>query len=317
MSGNLKKDKTMFAAKIAAIVLCALAFVAGALYGYFSGSSFGMDFADDVDISDVADIVERGESLFNDNCALSADISIDDASLRIGSSDKPFEGVFDGKGYIITCSFASAPDGWSLFGSIGEGGVVRNVNLVISDVTAEGSAFAGIALINYGKIENCHIFYDLSASDPSGMYSPCVAINRGSIDGIVAEGTFSAASTMSVESGVAFGGVCAYNYGIINAGIAVPKFEGFECTKEYSILIGATVNPGIAAVCAYTAGDGQTQYTASLMDRGVYTSDRSSLDLFTDDSRQLFNEDIFKALNFDNRYWRLVASGLELIGGAQ
>ena len=61
MSGNLKKDKTMFAAKIAAIVLCALAFVAGALYGYFSGSSFGMDFADDVDISDVADIVERGE----------------------------------------------------------------------------------------------------------------------------------------------------------------------------------------------------------------------------------------------------------------
>ena len=185
MAKNLKKDKTVFAAKIAAIVLCALALVAGALYGYFSGDSFRMDFSEQVTISSADEIAAHGESLFNDDCVLTDNIVIDDAALRIGSPDRPFEGVFDGRGYTITCDFDSAPDGWSLFGSIGEGGVVRNLKVVFKDVEVKGSAFGGIALINYGTVQNCHIVYELSASDPSGMYSPCVAINRGSIDGIV------------------------------------------------------------------------------------------------------------------------------------
>ena len=317
MAKNLKKDKTVFAAKIAAIVLCALALIAGALYGYFSGDSFRMDFSEQVTISSADEIAAHGESLFNDDCVLTDNIVIDDAALRIGSPDRPFEGVFDGRGYTITCDFDSAPDGWSLFGSIGEGGVVRNLKVVFKDVEVKGSAFGGIALINYGTVQNCHIVYELSASDPSGMYSPCVAINRGDIKGVLASGTFAASTTMSNESGIAFGGVCAYNYGTLDGGIAVPEFAGLKCTDEYSILIGATVNPGVAAVCAYSSGGGSVKCTAALMDRGVYTSDRSSLDLFTDERSQVFNEDVFNALNFDNRFWELVESGLELVGGAK
>ena len=55
----------------------------------------------------------------------------------IGTTDNPFTGTFDGQGYEIRDLFINRPDESyvGLFGWVGEGGVIKNLGVVNTDVT--------------------------------------------------------------------------------------------------------------------------------------------------------------------------------------
>lgn len=79
----------------------------------------------------------------------------------IGSSDKPFEGVIDGKNFTVSNAVISNDDECGLFGCI-SGGEVKNLNFEDSalslNVTGDG-AYIGSFAANLKKgslIENCH-----------------------------------------------------------------------------------------------------------------------------------------------------------------
>ena len=73
-----------------------------------------------------------------------------------------FQGIFDGQGYEIKNLFIDQPvepeeEGIGLFGSVGEGGMVRNVGLVDASVSG-GSQVGGLMGVNdAGTMSNCYV----------------------------------------------------------------------------------------------------------------------------------------------------------------
>lgn len=315
---NSKKDTALRILAIVGAVLALAAACGGFWLSLSSGVYYGLEKAERIFLSSEEDILSAGEAIYNDECILTEDIRITDSSLRIGTEQRPFTGVFDGRGRTVYFDFTAAEEGESLFGCIGEGGVVRNTNFVFGSVEVSGSAYAGIAQINYGTFENCTVtFADYRISDETGMFSPAIGINHGTISNVVAECTFTAAEPMQSEACVLFGSICAYNYGRVENTVSCPVYRGFVCTDEFKILTGDAVNAGIAAACAVTASGGRTENNAAVLASGVYTSDKTSLAACSADRAEIFARDmIFDTLDFDNRVWRLSAAGeLTLIQG--
>ena len=85
-----------------------------------------------------------------------------DTIKPIGSSDKPFEGVIDGKNFAVSNAVIANDDECGLFGCI-SGGEVRNLNFQNSslslNVTGDGAYIGGFAAnVKKGTlIENCHV----------------------------------------------------------------------------------------------------------------------------------------------------------------
>ena len=64
-----------------------------------------------------------------------------------------FTGTFDGDGYVITMSNAAA----SLFKTIKAGGTVKNLGVKVTiTITSNGNSYGGIAMTNYGTIQQCY-----------------------------------------------------------------------------------------------------------------------------------------------------------------
>ncbi len=76
----------------------------------------------------------------------------------IGDDEQPFEGRFDGRGFVIRNLRIQRPgeNGVGLFGVVGEGGEVRDVHLRDVDVTG-GRSVGGIAGINEGDIRGSSV----------------------------------------------------------------------------------------------------------------------------------------------------------------
>lgn len=79
-------------------------------------------------------------------------------------ADKAYTGTFNGNGYKISMKYAVAPDGmtagWGLFGSIGKGGRVQDLEINLSNFGRNGNAFSisesgMLAAYNSGTIERC------------------------------------------------------------------------------------------------------------------------------------------------------------------
>jgi hypothetical protein len=75
----------------------------------------------------------------------------------IGTSGDPFIGSFDGQGYEISDLFISRPDKneVGLFGCVGEGGVINDVEVVNAAVTGN-QYVAGMVGNNSGTLSNCY-----------------------------------------------------------------------------------------------------------------------------------------------------------------
>ena len=137
------------------------------------------------------------------------------------SSDRPFTGTIDFQGHsVTTTSFAP------LFYKVSESGVVKNLEVLYNSVgTSTTGAYAWngtVARDNYGTLQNVVVRYN--PSNPGyGMdiyYSGGVCCyNYGIIDGFIVE------FQKDVRANIYFGGVCMENRGLIcNGYVTAQKF---------------------------------------------------------------------------------------------
>ena len=164
--------------------------------------------------------------------------STEDAYTPIGTSSALFKGTFDGQGYTISGlriykTTSPAYLNLGLFGYMGEGGTVKNINL--TDVRISGGyRLGGIVGTNVlGTVSGCHIanaFID----------------GKDSLGGIVGQnnGTVSdchAAETVTINANAnyatSFGGIVGYLAG--NSATIPASIIG--CTSSVTLTIGAGV----------------------------------------------------------------------------
>lgn len=316
MASNRKKDRAIQACAIISIVLCVIAAAFGFLFSTFD-IGFQTERSSSVYISSASQISSLGKSLYNDRIYLTGDITVDDANLRIGTDEFPFEGVFDGQGYTIHLTYKSVSDGTSLFGYISPAAVVRNVNFVFDDIVVEGSTFGGIAKINDGVIENCTLTYNTMEISGGGMFSPLVTINRGRLSHVVVSGKLVGKMSEENERDVFFGNVCVYNLGSLKSAIAHADFAELNCTDELNILKGLSKNIGISAL-RYSDSEGGTTVSAfAILPDGQITTDKKTSKIEFSSVENIYTADhIFNVMDFNNKYWSLDNFNLSLtVGG--
>ena len=73
----------------------------------------------------------------------------------IGTSGKPFNGTFDGKGYGIIGLNVNCGENGGLFGVIGESGTVKDLMVIDCDFVSDSTNAGGIAAQNNGTIDHC------------------------------------------------------------------------------------------------------------------------------------------------------------------
>lgn len=116
----------------------------------------------------------------NTNCTLTDHIYLEEDWKQVGDLNSAYIGTFDGNGKTITG--LNVADSWAaMFGAIGVGGKVQN--LTLEDVDIDGSGIVGgIAVYNYGEIENCTVTGELTAGGANAV-GGIVAHNYGTITG--------------------------------------------------------------------------------------------------------------------------------------
>ena len=135
---------------------------------------------------------------------------------RVDGNVTGYAGTFDGNGFALTNMILDREGSAALFERIDEGAVVRNLTvadtLVIS--TGTGSVAGGIAVDNYGTVENCAFEGVLSAMAKTGGIAATnygtitggVSVNRAYVDeGGASEGIAANADNASGETGTADG----------------------------------------------------------------------------------------------------------------
>ena len=104
---------------------------------------------------------EAAQKDLSTSCTLAADITLPEPAegesnwTPVGSNDNPYTGTFDGNGHILTGLTVDQPetDYAGMFGVIGEGGTIKNLEL--TDVDVKGKSYVGaVAGANDGTIEN-------------------------------------------------------------------------------------------------------------------------------------------------------------------
>jgi len=87
----------------------------------------------------------------------------------IGSSDDPFTGTFDGRGYEIGDMFINRPDETviGLFAAVDAGGVIQNIKVVNADVTGDW-AVGGLIGENWGYVRDSYSGGTVTGADCVG-----------------------------------------------------------------------------------------------------------------------------------------------------
>ena len=150
----------------------------------------------------------------------------------IGSEGSPYTGTFDGKGCKIKgLTIVSEGNCIGLFGYVGKGGCVQNVNLEggsikgnndvgsvvgynkgtvtnchnTGDVEGSYNSVGGVAGDNYGKVSGCHNTGKVAGS---GYVGGVVGYNVGTVSNCY--------NTGDVEGNIDVGGVVGYNVGTVS-----------------------------------------------------------------------------------------------------
>jgi hypothetical protein len=162
----------------------------------------------------VASLVNNGiDSFSGKTITLGNDI---DLSKRvtwtpIGNPARPFNGVFDGNGRVLSHLTINAPDSddVGLFGVVGTSGVVKNVKLTNADITG-GDVAGGAAGVNFGVLSGCEVSgYFRGGNNVGGItgwndgrVERCRASGR--VEGVRGSGGLVGANSGQVRNCVAF-----------------------------------------------------------------------------------------------------------------
>lgn len=157
------------------------------------------------DLETFRDAVNGGATYADITVKLTASFSLEDASWTpIGNAaGKPFDGTFDGQGYIISGLDINLNGSGKLygglFGYIGAGGTVKNLGVAgtISVISDDNPVYAGgVAGYSAGTISNCYTHIDVTAegANPSsyrggGRAGGIAGYTLSSITNCYAQGT--------------------------------------------------------------------------------------------------------------------------------
>ena len=177
------KKKTYIVFIVAAVLAVAMG-AAAFLEAKLPGIGFFEERVHQLSVESQKDLEEKQSSLYNDVIRLENDITLKDKSLLFCSPEQPFVGTFDGRGYKVTLQGDFSE---SIFGNIGEGGVVENVEIVLSAdnrSTMQESYCALLALENRGVIRNCKISVEMVEAKGAIVCGMVVAKNIGTISNV-------------------------------------------------------------------------------------------------------------------------------------
>lgn len=156
------------------------------------------------EMNKLSGFVNNGNTMAGTTVTLLNDITLGSDFQKIGNTDKPFSGTFDGNGKTIDSGTASL---WTIFYQV-TGGTIKNL-------TSSGKfSMSGIVanLSNNGLIENC----TNTATVTSDTYSPlggvCAKMEDSVIDGCVNNGSVNIKKSGTF---ISLGGICGSATGVI------------------------------------------------------------------------------------------------------
>lgn len=165
----------------------------------------------------------------------------------IGSADNPYNGTFDGQGYYVYRFDIKSSDGnAALFDTIGARGSVKNFGAFYQNI--EGEKAAGLAIVNYGLIDECISGSNLSGSftdqitkEPKNLTETTTFVKGTSMaggvvvenKGVIRNTANYAKATASASDGIV-GGIAVVNSGTIENCMSI----GTLSTKENGIAGG-------------------------------------------------------------------------------
>lgn len=165
----------------------------------------------------------------------------------IGSADNPYNGTFDGQGYYVYRFDIKSSDGnAALFDTIGVKGSVKNFGAFYQNI--EGEKAAGLAIVNYGLIDECISGSNLSGSftdqltkEPKNLTETTTFVKGTSMaggvvvenKGVIRNTANYAKATASASDGIV-GGIAVVNSGTIENCMSI----GTLSTKENGIAGG-------------------------------------------------------------------------------
>lgn len=170
----------------------------------------------------------------------------------IGTSDVPYTGTFDGKGYTISGLYFNNPNAYyvGLFGKIGANGKISNVGVLDSyfQFCALGGGVCGN---NYGELQNCSNSSTVICNMQDGTGGVCGYNNKGTVR--------DCKNTGSVRGKAPLGGVCGVN----NSGIIENCFnEGTVSVTVTSFNVGGVCGNNYSGKikCSYNTASVSGQY---------------------------------------------------------
>lgn len=165
----------------------------------------------------------------------------------IGTSDVPYTGTFDGKGYTISGLYFNNPNAYyvGLFGKIGANGKISNVGVLDSYFQFRALG-GGVCGNNYGELQNCSNSSTVICNMQDGTGGVCGYNNKGTVR--------DCKNTGSVRGKAPLGGVCGVN----NSGIIENCFnEGTVSVTVTSFNVGGVCGSkfgGTITSCYYLSG---------------------------------------------------------------
>lgn len=195
------------------------------------------------------------------NFALKGDINAshvkDYEAIGTGSANG-FTGTFNGRGNRIIGLNVSATDSANnntnagIFSTVGEGGVVKDVNIYSGTFTGSKNAGA-VAGINNGTIENITAFGNtVTVTSDSGNAGGIAGTNSGTVDDVESSGSVIAGGSSAVAGGLV---------GTNNGGLA-NSFSDSAVTVGTNVTGGTSA--GLGGVVGVNTANGNVQYVDSL-----------------------------------------------------
>lgn len=292
---NRRKDNKVKISIILGLILSLLMIVGSFFIVKLDGKSYGIDAKSEIKVSSYDEIKKKGYGINNDVILLTQDIKITDIENSIGTEDLPFIGTFDGQGHKIEITYNNLNNIKSLFGIIGNEGIVKNTHFYFKKkIDIAGNSFSGIADINNGKIENSIIDFSSISLNKKGQYSPCVNVNNGEIKNCIFKGIFYLDGLgIEQEKGIDYS-YCAItnNKKIENNIVAVDIVSNNTIINDKDILIKSINKFGEGYVSGYIIFS-----TINDSDEGNIKIRKQFKDVYK--SSVLFDE-----LKFDDRIWQ-------------
>ena len=214
------------------IIICVVLSLSLALLALINVRKTSLSFHDEqvltIEIESEEDIMNCLSGAYNDNLILKNDIVITH-SYSISRKDTPFSGTFKGNGYTIKINNTVS----SLFEYVAESGVIEDVTIEYTG-SALDNEHGIITKENLGTIRDINIKCNNMRIVSSRTVGGVAAINRGKIENIVCEYTFTNALYANVKNIPTIGGICANNYGTISNVIVYPTTNTFDFTVSSS-----------------------------------------------------------------------------------